>query len=132
MAGGEQLIPQFQKSLEEYTSTYMAARNLAARSRKEYATDVAQFLAYLQQAGVRKLASVGPPHIEGFLAKLDQRRLAGVTRQRKLTVLRTFLGWLRSNGQIAANPASAAGGSTERRARRAGEALAASSDRRRW
>jgi site-specific recombinase XerD len=106
MAGGEQLIPHFQKSLEDYRATYMAARNLAARSRKEYGTDVGQFLGYLQSVGVRRLVRVAPPHIEGFLAKLDQRRLAGVTRRRKLAVLRTFFGWLKSNGQIAANPAT--------------------------
>jgi len=60
MSGGVKLIPQFQKILQEYKATYMAARNLAARSPKEYATDVAQSLGYLQQTGVRKLASVGP------------------------------------------------------------------------
>jgi site-specific recombinase XerD len=105
MAGGEQLIPHFRKSLEDYRATYMAARNLAARSRKEYGTDIAQFLWFLQSAGVRRLVRVAPPHIDGFLAKLDQRGLAGVTRRRKLTVLRTFFGWLKSNEKIAANPA---------------------------
>lgn len=107
ITGGVQLTPPFQNALQDYKSTYMGARNLAERSRKEYATDVAQFLDYLHGAGVRSLRKVAPKHVNGFLARLDARGLAGTTRRRKLTVLRTFFEWLRSNDQVSANPASA-------------------------
>lgn len=105
MQSAQQLIKPFREALEEYKSNYMAARNLAARSRKEYETDVAQFLAILQGLGVRNMQSVAPRHIEAFLARLDERGLAGVSRRRKLTVIRTFFGWLSASGMIAGNPA---------------------------
>ena len=41
-----ELIKPYQEALEEYKSTYMGARNLAARSRVEYETDVLQFLLF--------------------------------------------------------------------------------------
>lgn len=101
----KQLIQPFQEALDEYKASYMAARNLAARSRKEYSTDIAQFLGFLESLGVRDLKAVGPGHVESFLAKMDQQGLAGVSRRRKLTVVRIFLGWLKSRNQIAGNPA---------------------------
>jgi len=83
----------------------MAARNLSDRSRVEYRTDVEQFLGFLHRLKIHDCKQVSPIHIEAYLAELDRHGLAGVTRRKKLTILRTFFGWLRANGQIAANPA---------------------------
>ena len=100
------LIPYFKEALDEYKAGYMAARNLAARSRVEYESDVAQFLLFLQGVGVQDLNKSEKKHIEGFLAELDHRELAGVTRRRKLMVIRTFMSWLHSNDHINSNPSS--------------------------
>ena len=100
------LIPHFKKTLDEYKAGYMAARNLADRSRIEYENDVAQFLLFLQGVGFQDLNKIGKRHIEGFLADLDRRKLAGVTRRRKLMVIRTFMSWLHSNDYIKSNPSS--------------------------
>ena len=100
------LIPPFQDILDEYKAGYMAARNLAARSRVEYENDVSQFLRFLQHVEVQDLTSIDKRHIEGFLADLDRRKLAGVTRRRKLMVLRTFMYWLHSHNYIKNNPIS--------------------------
>lgn len=107
MVGGSPLLPSFQRALGAYTDGYMAARNLAFRSRVEYRTDVEQFLQFLESLKVRDLKQVAPRHLEAYLAHLDRQGLAGVTRCKKLTILRTFFGWLRSNGEIASNPAAA-------------------------
>ena len=101
----QRLIQPFRKALIEYKETYMAARNLAARSRIEYEADVVHFLCILQGMKVKALKQVGPKHIEAYLAELDRMGLAGVTRRKKLTIVRTFFGWLSDNGHIAANPA---------------------------
>ena len=100
------LVSQFQEVLDEYKASYMAARNLAARSRVEYENDVSQFLLFLQSVGIQDLTKIGKNHIEGFLAELDRRKLAGVTRRRKLMVIRTFLSWSYSNDYIESNPVS--------------------------
>ena len=101
------LIPPFLGALESYKANYMAARNLAARSRIEYENDVAQFLLYLQDLGIKDLNSLARKHIDGFLADMDRRDLAGVTRRKKLTIIRTFLDWLQTNDHIRSNPARA-------------------------
>ena len=83
----------------------MAARNLAPRSRVIYETDVTQFLQYLQTLKVKDLKETAPRHIMSYLAELDRRGLTGVTRRRKLIVIRGFFKWLKVNEQVAANPA---------------------------
>jgi integrase/recombinase XerD len=107
MEGAQELIKPYQEALEEYKTTYMGARNLAARSRVEYENDVLQFLLFLQDLGVRDLKLVAPKHIHSYLAELDDDCLAGVTRRKKLTIVRTFFGWLQDHGYIAASPARA-------------------------
>lgn len=100
-----QLVSQFQTALNNYRDEYMAARNLAGRSRVEYLRDVAQFLTFLQGRGINDLKQVGPSHVHTFLADLDRQNLAGVTRAKKLTIIRTFFGWLRDSDQLKTNPA---------------------------
>ena len=108
------LIPPFQEALGNYRDGYMAARNLAARSRVEYATGAAQFLAFLQEQGIRDLKRVGPNHIQAYLASLDRRGLAGVTRRKKLIILRTFFGWLKASGASLQFPSSRPSGPAPR------------------
>jgi site-specific recombinase XerD len=103
----EQLIPPFREALAAYKTGYMAARNLAPRSRKEYEADVGLFLLFLQGLGFESFEQVGANHVEAYLAELDRQNLAGVTRRRKLTIIRTFFAWLKNKGELAANPAQA-------------------------
>ncbi len=105
MGSNKQLIEPFDQALEEYRDGYMAARNLAPRSRTIYETDVTQFLAYLQKLKVKDLKDTAPRHIMAYLADLDKQGLTGVTRRRKLIVIRGFFDWLKVNDQVAANPA---------------------------
>jgi site-specific recombinase XerD len=94
MKHSKHLIQPFQEALEGYKDTYMGARNLAPRSRVEYETDVIQFLLFLQDVGVKGFEKISPNHIRAYLSKLDKDRLEGVTRRKKLTIIRTFVGWL--------------------------------------
>ena len=102
----DKLIPAFAKALDEYKETYMGARNLAARSRVEYENDILPFLRFLQGLRIRKLNQVASKHIDAYLADLDHRELAGVTRRWKLTVIKTFFAWLKGTDQITVNPAA--------------------------
>ncbi len=105
MKHSKTLIKPFLEALEGYRATYMGARNLAPRSRVEYETDVVQFLLFLQSLGVKNFKKISPNHIRSYLAKLDKDGLEGVTRRKKLTIVRTFTGWLFDEGEITSNPA---------------------------
>ena len=105
MGTNKQLIEPFRQALEEYRDGYMAARNLAPRSRVIYETDVTQFLHHLQTLKVKDLKDTAPRHIMSYLAELDRQGLTGVTRRRKLIVIRGFFKWLKVNEQVSANPA---------------------------
>ncbi len=91
MERAQELIKPYQMALEGYKSTNKGARNLAARSRVEYETDIVQFLLFLQGLGVRDLKKIAPKHIHEYLAVLDKNGLAGATQRKKLTIIRTFL-----------------------------------------
>jgi site-specific recombinase XerD len=98
----------FREALDDYRQGYMAARNLAERSRAEYELAVSQFLSFLQgELKVSKLGSIAPKHINAYLAQLDRRGLSGATRRQKLIIIRTFFNWLKTQGLMKANPAEA-------------------------
>lgn len=99
------LPPLFQDALEGYKLDYMAARNLAAKTRVDYETDIVQFLAYLTRIYQTNFETLAPKHIRAYLAKLDRLRLAGSSRRRKFIVVCSFCRWLKEAGYIVNNPA---------------------------
>lgn len=95
--------PHFQQILDDYTDGYMRARNLAARSRVEYSFGLRQFLHFLESIHIHHIAEVEPKHINAYLAELDRKSMSGVTRRKKLTIIRTLFSWLYANGEIKTN-----------------------------
>lgn len=93
----------FQKVLDEYIDGYMRARNLAERSRVEYTFGVRQFLHFLESIHLNHIEDVESKHINAYLAELDRQNASGVTRRKKLTIIRTLFSWLYSNGEIKTN-----------------------------
>ena len=83
----------------------MPARNLAARTRREYTHDLHDLLAYLEQHGTTRLETVSLRDLEGYLAELDRRGLKGSSRNRKTHTLKTFFKFLHAHGVIPANVA---------------------------
>jgi site-specific recombinase XerD len=98
------LSPHFDELLQAYKSDYMASRNLAAKTRVEYASDITQFLEFLESSHVHEIEELEPKYIRAFLAELDQLNLAGSSRRRKFSVVRSFTKWLKDSGRIANNP----------------------------
>ncbi|MCH8876575.1 MAG: tyrosine-type recombinase/integrase [Chloroflexi bacterium] len=101
----DKLIEPFAKALEDYREGYMAARNLAPRTRVDYENDIVQFLEYLQETKIKDLKNVERRHVMGYLAELDKKKLTGLTRRRKQVVIRGFFDWLKINDEVEANPA---------------------------
>lgn len=102
---GSQISAVFASAVEQYMRGYIAARNLAERSREEYQTDVIQFLAFVQERGLQQVSEVRASHIKSYLAELDRQKLRSSSRRRKLTVIRTFFAWLKETAKNTHDPA---------------------------
>src|SRR4051794_36191159 len=92
-------------AIVSYKETHLASRNFAQRTRREYLTDVRQLVEYLGKIKVGTIEQVERRHLEGFLATLDRNALSNTTRRRKLSVVRSFFGFLEQAGYRTGNPA---------------------------
>lgn len=92
-------------ALSEYADTYLPARNLSRRTRKEYLFDLTQALEFLStQLGIDTVDEVDTHALEGFLAELDGRGLKGSSRRRKVSSLKSFFAYLSGRGIVAHDP----------------------------
>ena len=92
-------------AIDLFETVYMASRNLAARTREEYKADVTQLADFLKTRRVDGVGETGLSHLQAFLAELDDRGLAGVTRRRKTASIKAVFGFLAAQGLLARNPA---------------------------
>ena len=99
------LNPHFQQILDDYIDGYMRARNLAERSRADYELATRQFLSFLENIGIKQIGDADIRHINAYLAQLDRQGVSGVTRRKKLIIVRTLFAWLHTNRTIKTNPA---------------------------
>ncbi len=97
------LPSDFEDLLHGYKAEYMAARNLSEKTRVEYETHIRQFLSFLADIPLSHIEQIAPGHIRAFLAYLDRLKLAGSSRRRKLSVVRSFTKWLKDTGYMANN-----------------------------
>jgi len=81
--------------------TAAAASTVAA-----YTSDVAEFTAWAERAGVTGPEGVERLTLRRYLAYLATRRYARRTIARKAASLRRYFGWLRRTGTLAADPSS--------------------------
>jgi site-specific recombinase XerD len=95
----------FEQALELFETLYMASRNLAARTRVEYATDLCQLIDFLTKRGTTKPAAVGLSDLQAYMADLDVKGYSGITRRRKTASIKAFFGFLNNIGLVAGNPA---------------------------
>ena len=103
-------MPQTTQSLSDvlqlYETEFLAARNLAFRSRREYLNDLTDLLVHLTNvSGVADPVAVSRRHLDGYLADLDRRGFSGATRRRKVASIRSFFGFLQDAGVISVSPA---------------------------
>src|SRR4051812_47724071 len=97
--------PSLTDCLAEYVGTFLTGRNLAARTRAEYANDLKDVLAFLaEKCFVFLPHRVERQHLEAYLAELDRRGFAGNTRRRKVASIRSFFTYLTERGLTPNNP----------------------------
>jgi integrase/recombinase XerD len=76
--------------LDSFLAYLHAERGLAARTVEAYATDLAEYLAELQQRGVHSAESITAAHVNQHLGALAARGLSARSRARHLASLRVF------------------------------------------
>jgi integrase/recombinase XerD len=88
------------KALDDYKTIYMVYRNFAERTRVEYQNDLEDLGRYLQKSGINDVKKLGLPIIERYVANLEQKGFASLTRKRKVVAIRSFLSFLYQDGYI--------------------------------
>ena len=91
------------KALDEYRTVYMPYRNFAEWTRVEYLNDLEDLVEFLGRSRVITVEKLEVAHIERYLAELESRGLAGVTRKRKTVTIRSFLKFLYQDQYISSN-----------------------------
>lgn len=95
------------QALVEYRVSFLAARNLAPRTRREYSTDIQALITFLtDRCSLSSPIQVERKHLESYLAELDRRGLTGNTRRRKVASIRSLFAFLEDRGDLNHNPAS--------------------------
>lgn len=92
--------------LEEFSSYLRDERNLSVHTLRAYEREVHRFVAFAQgEMSCAHPPAVSPATIRAYLAHLHAERLAKVSSQRALAVLRTYFRFLGREGVVQSNPA---------------------------
>src|SRR3990170_2137931 len=79
---------------KDYQNIYLASRNFTEPTRREYLCDITQLLEFLSLKGVTEAHRATLNHLNEYLAHLDTRNLAGATRRRKTSSIKSFFAYL--------------------------------------
>ncbi len=113
--------------IDDFLGHLRYERNLSEHTLRSYASDLAQFRAFLAGGGQDaarpepELEQIDHLTIREFLGELYRRRNRKSTVARKLAAVRSFMRFLAARGAVAGNPARSV--STPRQERRLPEAL---------
>ena len=91
------------KALDDYKMVYMPYRNFAERTREEYQNDLEDFILFVEQAGINNVGSLGLPIVERYIAHLEEKGFASLTRKRKVVTIRSFSSFLYQDSYIDTN-----------------------------
>ena len=97
--------PTIDESVAAYLRTLSGA-NKSASTITAYRTDLAQFVAFLQETNctIASPADVRRVDVAEYLAHLSDRDISGTTRARKLAAIREFFRFLEAEGLVVTNP----------------------------
>jgi site-specific recombinase XerD len=88
-------------TFNDYKATYMASRNMAARTRVEYGRDIGDLIGFLKETiRLDEPPQIELKHLEHYLADLDRRGLSGSSRRRKAAAIRSFFSFLEGHGYV--------------------------------
>jgi integrase/recombinase XerC len=99
-------IETLKQGLAFFDTIGMPARNLSARTRKEYQNDLTDLIEFLEDRGITRLKQVDLRDLENYQAEMDRRGFKASTRERKTYAIKSFFRFLHHHGMIATNVAS--------------------------
>jgi len=89
---------------ERFVKHLQTVKNLSPHTIRAYATDIADFLAFLGEETLYDPREVNYKIIRRYMARLDRRGLARASTTRKLAALRAFFTFLVRKGLMDADP----------------------------
>ena len=93
-------VETLEQAIAAYTTVGMPAKNLAERTRREYANDLRFLAAFLVEQGITRLEQVGLRELQSYLAELDRQGLKGSSRNRKTHAIKSCFRFLHDHGVI--------------------------------
>lgn len=100
-------VPQtFVESIHDAVAAWLQ-KSPSEHTRKSYASDLQQFLTFLQRQSRRRIPfdHVRPIHVSAWRDQLSNNGLSNASVRRKLTTLRSAFSYLQSCGLVRLNPA---------------------------
>jgi site-specific recombinase XerD len=103
--GGDMHTITLEKGLATFLNT-LSGKNRRAATIRAYATDIAQFIAFLHanNVSIHYPAEVQKIDVMEYLSALAKRELTGIARARKMSALREYFRFLEGVGVIAKFP----------------------------
>lgn len=92
--------------LDQFLNLLLVEKGLSAHTLDAYGRDLARYLEFLAESGIRDPEAVTPIAILDYLGYLRESGLAPRSRARKLTAVRMFHKFLFAEGVTAGNPAA--------------------------
>jgi integrase/recombinase XerC len=93
--------------VERFLLTMEMEHNASTYTIRHYASDLAQFVQFMQQQQISEFAAVSYVNVRAFLAGLHERQLAKRSVARKLSALRSFFRFLIKVGHLDIDPLQA-------------------------
>lgn len=93
------------EDLDRYLEYLVKSHRYAARTIEAFGRDIAVFLTFLKRSGAKDMKDVDHRLLRRYLAYCDTLKLKKTTIARKLSAIRSFLGFLCNEGSLEANAA---------------------------
>ena len=90
--------------LERYEDFLRFERGLSPTTASAYATDIAQFVAYLEENGFDSPDGIDAADLREFIYSLKESGRAPSSIRRKISALRSYFGFLQAEGNIQSDP----------------------------
>ena len=89
--------------LERYLTVLAAERNLSRFTVRNYASDLRHYFVYLEEQEI-ELLGVTRQRFRGYIASMQQARLAQASVVRRVSTAKSFYRWLRIEGVMTDDP----------------------------
>lgn len=95
-----------EQHVERFLTELAASRGASVHTLRAYRGDLEELVAWLKGRGIEDPRAVSPRALRGWLAQLDERKLARASLQRKLSAVRSFFRRLQEQGLVDVHPAT--------------------------